>query len=357
MSQAVKCAILLEITSGAAKRLPFATESLTDENIVAILDELHEVIWLWMGRSTGLVMRRGSMRAARSLKAYGHEIGNAIVGRKLKDVIAIDGLKINSDPEEKSRFDQVISLFTREHEIKYDFLAEYQVLVQVEQKAYYGLSKSQRDDLVAAAISSPSAGDDSRKIEEIVGQYRSNMPSESSSAEVNSKSPPKPALKPEVVPPVSTPKPVVKIEAHPVSPPKPTIKMEVVPPVSPPKPATKAEISNLDISETEFIEIPEEKPAAPSPKPAIDEITIGEVKAAIVISSVLSEINDVFLGVRTEGGQKIYTVEGPEGAICKFALEKSKIQFLPGSWEKVDPDKKRKIQQLFIDRVKGLVGG
>jgi hypothetical protein len=355
MSQAVKCAILLEISSGAAKRLPFSSESLTDDNIVAIMDELHEVIWLWMGKSTGLVMRRGSMRAARSLKAYGHEIGNAIVGRKLKDVIAIDGLKINSDPGEKNNFDQVISLFTREHEIKYEFLAEYSVLAEVQQKAYYGLSKSQRDDLVAAAISAPSAGDDSRKIEEIVGQFRPAPPGESS-AEIISKPSLKPTIRMDVGPTVSPPKPVVKTEAPPVIAPKPAPKMEVAPPVSSPKPTVKAEIPTFDIPETEFIEISEEKPAAPSPKPAIDEMTIGEVKASIVISSVLSEINDVFLGVRTEGGQKVYTVEGPEGAICKFALEKSKIQFLSGSWEKIDPDKKRKIQQLFINRVKVLIG-
>jgi len=347
MSQAVKCAILLEITSGTALRLPFSTESLTDENIVAILDELHEVIWLWMGRNTGLVMRRGSMRAARSLKAYGHEIGNAIVGRKLKDVIAIDGLKINSDPEEKSRFDQVISLFTREHEIKYDFLAEYQVLVQVEQKAYYGLSKSQRDDLVAAAISSPSAGDDSRKIEEIVGQFRPAPPGETGVENV-----PKPSIKPTIKMDVgpSPLKPAIKAEVSPIFAPKPA------PTINPPKPVSKAEISTLDISEAEFIEIPEGKPVAPSPKPATDEKTIGEVKAAIVISSVLSEINDVFLGVKDEGGQQIYTIEGPEGAVCKFALEKSKIQFLPGSWEKISADKKQKIQKLFIDRVKVLIG-
>jgi hypothetical protein len=350
MSTAVKCAILLEISSGAAKRLPFSTESLTDDNIVAIMDELHEVIWLWMGKSTGLVMRRGSMRAARSLKAYGHEIGNAIVGRKLKDVVAIDGLKITTDPEEKNRFDQVISLFTREHEIKYEFLAEYQVLAEVQQKAYYGLSKSQRDDLVAAAISAPSAGDDSRKIEEIVGQFRPAPPGESAVENV-----PKPTIKPtikmDVGPTVSPPKPAVKAEAPPVTAPKPA------PPVSPSKAAVKAEIPTLDIPEAEFIEIPEEKPAAPAPKPAIDETTLGEVKAAIVVSSVISEINDIFLNVKTEGGQTIYTVEGPEGAICKFALEKSKIQFLPGSWEKIDSEKKRKIQKLFIDRVKVLIGG
>ena len=340
MSGAVKDAILLEISSGAAKRLPFSTESLTDDNIVAVLDEIHEVIWLWMGKNTGLIMRRGSMRVARSLKAYGHEIGPSIVGRKLKDVIAIDGLRIESDLGEKANFEKVISLFTQEHTIKLDFLAEFQVLGKVEQPAYYGLSRSQRDDLVQAAIAAPSAGDDSRKIEEIVGEFQGDIPSGSSTtATFPKKTPPKPAT---------------KVSAASVSPPKPTVKPGISPSKGPPKPAAKVDIPLPDISETEILELPEEQPIMPSPME--DEPLIGEVKAAIVLTSILSEYNDIFLGVKTEDDQKVYNIEGPEGLICRFTLDKSKIQFLPGSWEKINPDKKRKIQKLFIDRVKTLIG-
>lgn len=357
MSGSFKDAILLEISSGAAKRLPFSTESLTDDNIVAIMDEIHEVIWLWMGKNTGLIMRRGSMRVARSLKAYGHEIGPSIVGRKLKDVITIDGLKIESDPEEKANFDKVISLFTQEHTIKYDFLAEFEVLGKVEQHAYYGLSKSQRDDLVQAAIAAPSAGDDSRKIEEIVGEFQGDMPSDSSTAGVyKKKTPPKPAAKVSIKPSISPPKPAFKASASSVSPPKPAIKSSILPSKSPPKPAAKLDISLPDFAETEVLDIPEEQAEPILTSPMEDEPLIGEVKAAIVITSILSEYNDVFLGVKDEDDQKVYNIEGPEGLICRFTLDKSKIQFLPGSWEKVPSDKKQKIQQLFIDRVKTLIG-
>ena len=353
MSGSVKDAILLEISSGAAKRLPFSTESLTDDNIVAILDEIHEVIWLWMGKNTGLIMRRGSMRVARSLKAYGHEIGPSIVGRKLKDVITIDGLKIENDPEEKANFDKVISLFTTDHTIKYDFLAEFEVLGKVEQHSYYGLSKSQRDDLVQAAIAAPSAGDDSRKIEEIVGEFQGEMPSDSSKAAVfPKKAPPKPVAKASA-PPMSPSKPTVKVSASSVSPPKPAIKPAIK---SPPKPAAKVDIPLPDFGETEVLEIPEEQEKPIITSPMEDEPLIGEVKAAIVITSILSEYSDVFLGVKDEDDQKVYNIEGPEGLICRFTLDKSKIQFLPGSWEKVPADKKRKIQKLFIDRVKTLIG-
>ena len=329
--QAVKCAILLEISSGAAKRLPFSTESLKDDNVVAIMDEIHEVIWLWMGQNTGLVMRRGSMRAARSLKAYGHEIGPAIVGRKLKDVIPVDGLRIDSDPEEKSKFEKILSLFTREHTIKADVLAEFVVTADVIQHKYYGLSKSQRDDLVQAAISAPSAGDDARKIEEIVGEFRPSVPKESSTASVVPKVAPKPA-----------PPPVVK----------PT-----------PPPAPKVEITPPPMLTTETFEIPDNLPGSSSfeipadiPEIMPEEALLGEIKAAIVMTSVLSEYSDIFIGLKSEGGHKVFKLEGPEGLICQFSLDQSKIQFLPGSWEKVDPTIKRNIQKLFIERVKKLLG-
>ncbi|MHA1324962.1 MAG: hypothetical protein ACTSRL_19400 [Candidatus Helarchaeota archaeon] len=339
MSEVIKCAILLEIASGTTQRLPFTTESLKHDNIVAIMDEIHEVLWLWMGKNTGLVMRRGSMRVARSLKAYGHEIGPSIVGRKLKDVVPIDGLKIDSDPTEKQKFDKVISLFTRPHEIKADVLAEFKVQADITQHAYYGLSKEQRDNLVAAAIAAPSAGDDARKIEEIVGQFRPTVPEESSTAAVVPKVPPAIPTAPQ---PPSTPQPAVV---------QPAPSPDITPPPIP----------------TQTIEIPIETTsappittleAAPTPKiaPSADEAVIGDVKASIVISSILSEFSDIFIGLKTKEGKKIYSVEGPDGEICQFSLDKSKIQFLPGSWEKVNQEKKRNIQKMFIDRVKLIVG-
>lgn len=341
MSTAVKCAILLEISSGAATRLPFSMESLRDDNVVAIMDEIHEVIWLWMGKATGLVMRRGSMRAARSLKAYGHEMGQSIVGRKLKDVVPLDGLKIESDPEEKAKFERVLSLFTRECVIKENVLAEYHVLADVEQRKYYGLSKSQRDDLVAAAIAAPSAGDDARQIEEIVGQFRPAVPEESSTAVIMPTNIPKPPPTPTITsPPPAAPAPPI-----------------ISPPTTPPPPIIAP---SLPITTQ-----PIETPAAPTPptteivRPAtgaIDEVALGEVKAAIVITSVLNEFNDIFIGVKSQGPTKIYTVEGQEGQICQFSLDQAKIQFLPNSWDQIGPEQKRKIQKLFIDRMKKIIG-
>ncbi|HUX99402.1 MAG TPA: hypothetical protein VMV49_07595, partial [Candidatus Deferrimicrobium sp.] len=87
-----------------------------------------------------------------------------------------------------------------------------------------------------------------------------------------------------------------------------------------------------------------------------EEALLGEIKAAIVMTSVLSEYSDIFIGLKSEGGHKVFKLEGPEGLICQFSLDQSKIQFLPGSWEKVDPTIKRNIQKLFIERVKKLLG-
>jgi hypothetical protein len=97
-------------------------------------------------------------------------------------------------------------------------------------------------------------------------------------------------------------------------------------------------------------------PSTPPAKPAVDEEVIGEIKAAIVVSAILSEISDIFVGLKTQGAKKTYSVEGPDGEICQFTVEKATIQFLPGSWEKISQDKKRSIQKMFIDRVKSVIG-
>ncbi|MFX1295458.1 MAG: hypothetical protein ACFFD2_11500 [Promethearchaeota archaeon] len=339
MSHAIKCAILLEISSGATQRLPFSSESLKDDNIVAVMDELHEVIWLWMGRNTGLIMRRGSMRVARSLKAYGHEIGPSIVGRKLKDVVPVDGLKIETDSTEQTKFEKVISLFTREHTIKAEVLAEFQVIAEIEQPKYYGLSKSQRDDLVSAAIAAPSAGDDVRKIEEIVGQFRPIVPDKSSITTKASKSVPR-----------STPRSTSKSAPKPVSKPVPKIVPKPAEISPPPSKITTPPLKNSKgLQPASTIEIPE------SPRTMKDTELIGKIKAAILINSVLSEYTDIFVGVKTQDGRKVFSIECQDGVICKYSLDKSKIQFLPGSWDKISLDQKQKIQKIFIECVKTLL--
>ncbi len=311
MSTDSKFVIMLEITSGVSERLLFNMESLKDDNIVAIMDEIHDVIWLWMGKNTGLVQRRGSMRAARSLKAYGHEISPYIVGRKLKDVLDVRGDSIESDAEQKQRFEQVLNLFNTEHNLKFEgVLAEYTGIGAGASNIKYGLTTEQRSELVKAALAAPTAGDDTRKIEQIVGDFRPPPPPESSTAKVI----PKYQENVSSVPIKTAPKPVS------------------------PTPATP----------TKTVTIQQRAP--------IDENVLGEIKGSILINAILSKFNELFVGVsKSPDGSKTYSIEGPNGETCKFNIKGSNLSFLPGSWEKIAPNIKQEIQKLFLDRVQLLI--
>ncbi|MHA1383351.1 MAG: hypothetical protein ACTSR3_06300 [Candidatus Helarchaeota archaeon] len=295
MSLDSKFVIMLEISSGMSKRLPYSMESLRDDNIVAIMDEIHDVIWLWMGKNTGLVQRRGSMRAARSLKAYGHEVGPSIVGRKLKDVLDVRGDAIETDPEQKNRFETILNLFNQEFTLKYeDALAEYRGIGAGKSNIKYGLTTEQRDQLVKAALAAPTAGDDTRKIEQIVGDFRPSPPPESSTASVI----------PKYKQTLTTTKPI-----------------------------------------TQSITVQKGT--------QIDESLIGEIKGSILMSSFLSKINEIFVGYKKNSdGSSTYTLEGPNGETCKYTIKESKINFLSGSWENINPSVKQEIQEMFLNRVK-----
>ncbi|MHA1830375.1 MAG: hypothetical protein ACTSWR_02455 [Candidatus Helarchaeota archaeon] len=282
MAVTTKYCIMLKKTQGKSDRMPFTLESLKADNVVAIMDEVHGVIWLWMGVDTGLVQRRSAMRVAQSLKTYGHTIGPTIVGKNLGDVIPVDGRAIKSDSMMMGRFNKIRDLFQMDYSIEADVLAVYKAISTESQPSYYGLSKEQRDNLVQAAIAAPTVGEDDRSIEEIVGQYR--------------------------------------------------------------PPPTEKEIRA------------ETTKQAVSPAATIPPDLIGEIKASIVISSVLTQLNDLFIGIEEgSSGKKIYTIENADGLVCKFSIDGSNIRFMPGSWELIDKESKTKIQKVFIDRTKALL--
>lgn len=301
MSETTKYVIMLQITSGSSERLPYSMDSLADDRVVAVMDEIHKVIWLWMGSKTGLVQRRGAMRVAQSLKTYGHEIGPTIVGRNLEDVISVDAKKIfaGNDPLMKGRYEKIKELFDQDFNIEADVLAVYKSVSLDDQPSYYGLSREQRDNLVQAAIDAPTVGDDDREIEQIVGQYR--PPPEKSSPE---------------------------IPAAPIAP-------------APSSTPTSATVTPEPIEESAM---------------GSDDL-LGEVKASIVISSVLSELNDIFVStIVDDSGKKEYFIENADGLVCKFLVDGSNIRFRPDSWELIDNNTKRTIQKVFIDRTKKLLG-
>jgi len=277
MSENRKFVVLLEIRGGVGHRLPFLAESLTDDNIVAIMDEINNVLWLWLGKNTGLVQRRGSMRAARSLKTYGHEYGNSIIGRHLGDILEIKGDVIESDQEAANRFQTALRLFNSASEIQDGTLAIFEGLAGAKSNLKYGLTTEQRDQLVKAAIAATSAGDDTRKIEDIVGKFR---------------------------------------DADPTA----------------PSPSATTAI-------------------ATTARMALDDVSKIDVQSGIVIGTILSHINNVFVGYSGTGLSKTFSVEGPEGDVCKFTITAGKLNFTPESFTSIDPGLKNQIMAKINQRL------
>jgi len=280
MSENRKFVVLLELKGGVGSRLPFSADQLTEDNIVAIMDEINNVLWLWLGKNTGLVARRGSMRAARSLKTYGHEFGHAIIGKKLGDILEIKGDAMETDSETQSRFQIVLQLFNNPTEVQDGVLAVFDGLTSGGSNLKYGLTTEQRDQLVQAAISSTSAGDDTRKIEDIIGTFR---------------------------------------DAKPIAP------------------------------------SPGGAPQIPGPaKVALDNVSKMDIQAGIIIGTILSHINDVFVGYKGQGLSKTFSIEGPHGDICKFSITAGKIDFLPGAFQSIDPGLKNQIMAQINQRLQIL---
>ncbi|NHI93203.1 MAG: hypothetical protein EAX96_11930 [Candidatus Lokiarchaeota archaeon] len=280
MSENRKFVVLLEIRGGVGHRLPFSVNSLTDDNIVAIMDELNNVLWLWLGKNTGLVQRRGSMRAARSLKTYGHEYGNSIIGRHLGDILEIKGDVIESDQESANRFQTVLRLFNTASQVQDGTLAIFEGLAESKSNLKYGLTTEQRDQLVKAAIASTSAGDDTRKIEDIVGKFR---------------------------------------DAEPIA------------------PGPNGSVAVM-----------------PSPKIRLDDSSKIDIQSGIVIGTILSHVNNVFVGFSGTGLSKKFSIEGPEGDICKFTITAGKLNFTPESFTTIDPGLKNQILAEINQRMKLL---
>jgi len=300
-----KFAIMLQIEEGMSHRVPFTIENLRDDNIVAIIDEVNNKLWVWMGKSTGLVQRRGSMRAARSLKAYGHEIANSVIGRNLEDVYDIRGDALDSDPEQKQRFDSIVRLVNTPHTYKIEnILAQYDAAELGSSNIKYGLTTEQRANLVKAAIAAPSAGDDTRKIEQIIGEFRPAPPPESSTATA--------------IPKYSQQGPSTSTSAAPM---KPPLSLE---PIT--QPVSKG-------------------------KSMLDKKTMGEMRTGLIITSILTEIDEIFVGqTKKPHDVRLIKVEGPVGQICSFTIENDKITFQNGSWDKIDPEKKNKILKHLAEK-------
>ncbi|MHA1794443.1 MAG: hypothetical protein ACTSVI_17540 [Promethearchaeota archaeon] len=272
---------------GTINQVPWDPKWFDDDNIIIVLDEYNQLVWIYYGRRNGIVTKRKAYRQADSLRGHGYTIGNSIIGRNLTGIVEIDQRKIERLPDEKDKWERLQKLFTLAHHEKV--------------------------------------------IEECValGEY--------SSAPARSPAPkpePEPTPAPEPAPkPEPTPAPAPKPEPEPTPAPAPTPKPEPTP-------------DSIDIPE-EYKGIEETFSTSEETKlQGVEYITKDdEIKAGNLIMAILRYFSDIYISKKGNH----FTIESLEVGVCQFTIVDGKIKFSKDSFKELDPDMKKNIQKAFIE--------
>ncbi len=116
-----KFILLLEFSGGIIEPLQISPKVLSNDNIVIIIDELKECVWLWQGANTTLIERRASQRKAQSIRSAGYQFGPFKIGRDVTSVEIIDG-QILDDKDTKHAYDQLLHTLGQNFTITDQFL-------------------------------------------------------------------------------------------------------------------------------------------------------------------------------------------------------------------------------------------
>ncbi|MBD3354281.1 MAG: hypothetical protein GF364_22555 [Candidatus Lokiarchaeota archaeon] len=304
--------------------ISWGADNLKSDRTIMVLDEENLKIWLWHGKQRGLVSRRTALRQAESLKGHGYTVGKSIIGRGITEIIEIEERKIGRVPETSKNNEDFMKLLNRNvQEVGNKVIA-------------FGMGGAEDSgDALIGAGSEPEP-----KVEE--------KPKKIAIPEVP-KPEPKPVPKPEPKPvPKPEPKPVPKPEPEPVQ------EVQIPPKTSVASPATVEDEPDFSADEYESEdEEAEAEPAQPQAAPASAPSLSpnDEAKMGVVLLAVMSVFHDIWASKKADGSISIEQMDGP---VCKFTIESGKVKFEPGSFSKIDPEKKQAIQAKFYELVKNL---
>ena len=109
----------------------------------------------------------------------------------------------------------------------------------------------------------------------------------------------------------------------------------------------------LKISPQEMISQVNESTETPStPEENLSDV-LGSVKTGILITSVMKEYPELHVNHRSGKDSEEYELETPDGTICKFRVDGSKLVISPESTFGGE-EKKIKIQKTFVEVAKRL---
>lgn len=121
---------MLQIEHGDKVPLPFKQENLSNDSIVATIDEQNDILYLWFGKNCTDVLKRSAMRTAQSIKKSGFAYGQLHIGHDLKDIKVVDESNLK-DPEIKNNHTELTSIFKRKFTAKDKYVMEIGAKPQV----------------------------------------------------------------------------------------------------------------------------------------------------------------------------------------------------------------------------------
>jgi len=266
--------------SGESSPIHFSEENLKGESVVIIIDEQNEVVWLWIGQQISFIRKRAASRIANSIKRFGYEIQNILVGKGIKTLEIIEE-SLLGEPDIREKFEQLKGLFKSKSSPVNKFLVSFG------EKA-----------MTTKPVSLPA--------EETIIQPAPQPLEPQPSAEVVAS----------VQPKSSTPE---------------TLKI------------TPQEMISQVSASTE---------TPPAPQENLSDV-LGSVKTGILITSVMKEYPELYVNHRSGEDSEEYELETPDGTICKFRVEGSKLIISPESTFGGE-EKKIKIQKVFVEVAKKL---
>ncbi len=87
------------------------------------------------------------------------------------------------------------------------------------------------------------------------------------------------------------------------------------------------------------------------PTPLKEIPTISDARIGFVLISILEEFNDVWASKKDDGSIAVEIMDGP---VCEFQIEGTVIKFSTNSFKGIDPEKKKAIQERFVQLSKML---
>ncbi|WXG41412.1 MAG: hypothetical protein WED07_11710 [Candidatus Freyarchaeum deiterrae] len=115
--------LMLQIERGDKVPIPFRQENLSDDKIIALIDESKSSLYLWVGKDSSDVNKRSATRTAQSIKKSGFSYGQLHIGHDLKDLKVVDASNPD-DPETRNNQSELTAIFRRKFTKKDQFVME-----------------------------------------------------------------------------------------------------------------------------------------------------------------------------------------------------------------------------------------